>query len=421
MNRILKKSPDSAIYIPAQTITRRLATLKARRKLWLQLHLYLGLFVGALLVVISLSGSLIAFAPQIDAWLNADMMHVDVPSSNAEFRPVAEIIAAAKTAIPPNGKFANRISFPQQPGDVFEVAYNIPPALDNYQVFVNPYTAEVLGQRLWGTFDSCCSWHGPLMAVIYRFHDSFWLASTGSIITGSTGLLMLISLMSGIVLWWPRRGRLKNSLMIKRKASVERFNYDLHKVTGVYSTLVLGILLFTGTYLSLIVPFPAQVKGLVGVFSPITDKPKQVASMPIAGREPLSIEHAVNIANRLFPDGMVTMMFLPASDTGTFKIHKHQGNKLWFSSRQQMVVIDAYSGGVLYQSTPNKRTAGDIFDEWQLALHSGEAFGVSGQIIVLMAGFVPLILYITGVIRWLQKRRAKIKKTVPALNAGAVS
>lgn len=82
-----------------------------------------------------------------------------------------------------------------------------------------------------------------------------------------------------------------------------------------------------------------------------------------------------------------------------------------FSSRQQMVVIDAYSSRVLYQTDQTKRTSGDIFDEWQLALHSGEAFGLTGQIIVLIAELVPLVLYVTGIIRWLQKHKAHKLKT----------
>lgn len=383
-----------------------------RRKRWLQIHLYLGLVVGAVFVLISLTGSLIVFASQLDAWLNADKMQVDVPSSSNKLSPFEEIIASAKAAIPVGGKFANRLSFPQQPGDVFEIAYNIPPSLDNYQIFVNPYTGEVLGQRLWGGFDRCCSRHGPLMAMIYRFHDSFWLGSAGSILTGSTALLMSISLISGMVLWWPSRSRLRAALTIKRKTSTERFNYDIHKLAGIYTGLVLFILLFTGAYLSLQVPFPTQVKGLVSVFSALTAQPTSFKSKPIAGQAPIGIGQAVSIANQLFPEGVITTVFLPVDEHGVFKILKHKGNKILFSSRQQMVVIDAYSGEVLFQTDQVKRTAADIFDEWQLALHSGEAFGVTGQGIVLIAGWVPLVLYVTGVIRWLQKRRTSNLKTL---------
>lgn len=391
----------------------RLAQRKARRKLWLNVHLSLGLIVGALLVLISLSGSLIVFTMQIDAWLNADIMQVDVPQNDATTVPIEDIIAAAKTVIPSDGKFANRISFPQQSGDVFTIAYTIPPALDSYQVFVNPYTAKVLGQRLWGTFDSCCSWHGPLMAVIYRFHDSFWLASTGSILTGSIALLMLTSLLSGIVLWLPSRNQLRTALTIKRRASKERFNYDLHKVSGIYAALVLFILLFTGAYLSLNVPFPAQVKGLVNVFSPLTEQPAVFKSIPIQNQAPIAIAiaQAVSMANQTFPEGVITTVFLPVDNDGVFKILKHEGNKILFSSRQQTVVIDAYSGKVLYKTDLSKRTVGYIFDEWQLALHSGEAFGLTGQMIVLITGLIPLVLYVTGFIRWQQKRRVKQRTT----------
>ncbi len=412
MKQTMDNYPGGDGIIAPQSNARRSAWIKARRKLWLQVHLYLGLFIGAVLVIISLSGSLIVFASQLDTWLNADQMHADAPTSDTKFRPFEEIITAAKIAIPPDGTFANRISFPQQPGDVFEIAYNIPPSLDNYQVFVNPYTAEVLGLRLWGTFDRCCSWHGPLMAMIYRFHDSFWLGSTGSILTGTTALLMLVSLISGIVLWWPSRGRLRSALTIKHRASTERFNYDLHKLAGIYTGLVLFLLLFTGAYLSLQVPFPAQVKGLVSVFSPLTEQPKPFKSNPIVGQVPIGIGQAVSIANRLFPEGVITTVFLPVGEHGVFKILKHKGNKILFSSRQQTVVIDAYSAKVLYQTDQSKRTSGDIFDEWQLALHSGEAFGVKGQIIVLVTGLMPLLLYVTGIIRWLQKCRVGKLKPV---------
>lgn len=358
-------------------------------------------------MLISLTGSLIVFASQLDAWLNADIMHVAVPKSDARFRSFGDIIAAAKTAIPTNGMFAHRIAFPQKPGEVFEIAYTIPPSQDNYQIFVNPYTAEVLSQRLWGAFERCCSWHGPLMAMIYRFHDSFWLGWIGSIVVGNIALLMIVSLVSGIVLWWPSLSQLRNSVMIKRNASKARLNYDIHKVFGIYSAILLFVLLFTGAYLSLQVPFPSQINSLVSFFSPVTVKPKLFKSIPISGQMHINIDQAISIANQAFPEGVVTTVFLPVGEDGVFKIFKHKGNRIMFSSRQQMVVIEAYSGNILYQTDASKQTSGDIFEEWQLALHSGEAFGITGQIVVLITGLMPLVLYVTGIIRWLQKRKAK--------------
>lgn len=380
------------------------------RKIWLKAHLYVGLVIGTLFVFISLTGSLIVFASQIDAWLNADIMRVESPQSNTRFRPVEDIVASAEQVIPPGARLKQSVVFPKRANGVFQVLYQIPPALDNYQVMVNPYSGEVLGQRLWGTFDSCCSWHGPLMAVIYRFHDSFWLAATGSILTGSIAILMMVSLISGTVLWWPKRGRWRSALTIKCRASAERFNYDLHKVFGVYSAVVLLILLFTGAYLSLIVPFPEQVKGLIGFFSPLTEMPQTFESKSTANKTLIDLEQAITIANRIFPEGEIHIIRLPDGDQNVYKIFKHQGDEILFPSRLDKVVIDANNGKVLYRTDRDKRSAGDTFIDWQLALHSGEAFGLTGKIVILIVGLAPLVLYVTGILRWQQKRKvAKLK------------
>jgi len=50
------------------------------RALWLTVHKYIGLFAGAIFVLIGLTGSILAFGSQIDTWLNAGLISVDVPA-----------------------------------------------------------------------------------------------------------------------------------------------------------------------------------------------------------------------------------------------------------------------------------------------------------------------------------------------------
>jgi uncharacterized iron-regulated membrane protein len=64
---------------------------------------------------------------------------------------------------------------------------------------------------------------------------------------------------------------------------------------------------------------------------------------------------------------------------------------------------------------PSHGSAGDIFMQWQWLLHSGQAFGWMGRILVFLSGLACPVLFVTGVIRWLQKRRAK-KRRVWQLN-----
>lgn len=66
-----------------------------------------------------------------------------------------------------------------------------------------------------------------------------------------------------------------------------------------------------------------------------------------------------------------------------------------------------YSGAILDLDDPIIGTAGEVFTHWQWPLHSGQAFGMTGRILVFLSRLACPVLFITGVIRWLQKRRAK--------------
>ncbi len=74
--------------------------------------------------------------------------------------------------------------------------------------------------------------------------------------------------------------------------------------------------------------------------------------------------------------------------------------------------IDQYSGEMLKVYDRGTGSVGDIFLDWQWPLHSGHAFGWTGRILVFLSGLACPVLYATGVIRWLQKRRARIKTSL---------
>ena len=45
--------------------------------------------------------------------------------------------------------------------------------------------------------------------------------------------------------------------------------------------------------------------------------------------------------------------------------------------------------------------------QWRWPLPSGQAFGMQGRILVFLSGLACPVLYVTGVIRWLQKRATR--------------
>jgi uncharacterized iron-regulated membrane protein len=72
--------------------------------------------------------------------------------------------------------------------------------------------------------------------------------------------------------------------------------------------------------------------------------------------------------------------------------------------------MDRYSGNILDVDDPTIGTAGEVFTHWQWPLHSGQAFGWTGRILVFLSGLACPVLFVTGVIRWLQKRKAHTLK-----------
>jgi uncharacterized iron-regulated membrane protein len=65
------------------------------------------------------------------------------------------------------------------------------------------------------------------------------------------------------------------------------------------------------------------------------------------------------------------------------------------------------SGKIIHERERGTRTSGDILMEWLYPLHTGEAFGFTERIISLISGFVPLMLYATGVMRWRETPKAQ--------------
>jgi uncharacterized iron-regulated membrane protein len=382
-------------------------TLKSRRKFWLKVHLYLGLFAGAVFVLMGLTGSLLAFGSTLDAWLNTKLMTVPV-SNETRFQPLDDIIAAGLKALPPDGK-AIDLEFPRHQGLAFQLWFEQPSPeatyLERHQVFINPYSGVVTGQRLLIDFER--PWRNPLMDFILRLHYSLALGSTGMNVVGFIGLALLFSGLTGLILWWPNPGKLRKALTIKRNASSARLNYDLHKTCGSYTAIILLFLIMSGVYLI----FPDYGRALVSVFSPVSPPwPRYQSVIPVGDKIPISLAEVKAITDARFPDGDYRWIVFPKNESGVYLVGKRETNEVNLKIPYRSLWIDQYSGKILHVRENRTATAGDTFEQWLYPLHSGEAFGLTGQSIILITGLVPLMLYVTGVIRWLQKNRAVKKK-----------
>jgi uncharacterized iron-regulated membrane protein len=395
-----------------------LLQLKIRRKFWLQVHVYLGLFAGVILSVVGLTGCILVFFEELQEILNAEQIVISAPpESQRNLLPLDEIITSAEMAKPKGSKFYS-IYYPRAPEFAYKLQYRVrAPEQDNngsgYYIFVNPYTAKVTGVQFWYFADGKRYWGIPFVSFIMQLHYCLLLGDMGEIAVGILAALSIISVLSGLILWWPLTGKFKQALTFKRHASAVRFNFDLHKTVGFYLTIVLLPVLFSGVYFNL----PDRVNVVLKQLSPITrDNPwsglgkTQYKSKSQLGQKTAPYAAIETVVQSGYPSGKLWHLYAPKDETGVYVVQKRDADDLSLFIGYRDFVIDQYSGEILASYQSGTGNNGDVFLDWQWPLHSGQAFGWTGRILVFLSGLACPVLFVTGVIRWLQKRRAKRTK-----------
>ncbi len=373
--------------------------LQRLRHLWLKVHLYLGLTAGLLFALTGLTGSLIVFDHALDEQLNAPMM---LTRNTGPRKSLAEIVRAAEDSKLAPGR-GTSIVYPRVANGTFTVYFKSPGASGVEaaipEVFVDPVTAEVLGTRIRGS---------GLMETIYRLHSSLWSGKTGQVIQAGMAVLVLVSIATGLILWWPlRRAGWRAAVGVRR----QKLNFDLHKVGGVFFTPVLFLIAFTGIHLA----WPAVVRPVVTTFLPETKLPLKVKSLPqkSEGRV-LGPDEAMEVAERTMPGCRPMMLELPAGKDDAYRAFVRQVGEVGELRGVGRVWVDRYSGEVLATRDWTRFTAADTYFRVQLALHSGDAFGMGGRWLFCLSGLVPALLYGTGFALWWRKRASRQRQLARA-------
>lgn len=380
------------------------------RNLWLKLHLYIALTVGFIFVILGLTGSFNVFYTALE---ESGLPKVHREADAQPLKP-DQIMRIVKAVHPQkNGRWT--MFLPGYGRDYAWVVYPKPEETAGelfapLRVLVDPYSGNIAAEHYWGK---------TFWSLVYEVHASFLtgklgveIGKIGSKTVSILGVFLFVSALSGIYLGWPRRGKFKSALKIKRHASPQRFYFDLHRSIGFYSSIILLIIALTG----FVFGYKDNIKALMAHFSEVKaqhfKEPAEIKSVFLPDARPISIEQAVSVADRVFPGAELRWLATPDGKEGAYAIEKRQPGEANRKRPRSKVWIDQYSGNILALEDPNRFTAGETFFNLIWPLHNGEAFGFTGRILWCATGFVPLLLYISGLIRWRQKCRARALKAV---------
>ena len=369
--------------------------MRRARRFWLAVHLYLGLALGGGFVLLGLTGSVLVFYLDLDSLLNPAIRVGHPPAA----LPSPEAVFGQLRALYPARDGPWRIEMPLAANAPLMARYYTPPetagrSFAPLMLTLDPGSLAVTSERFWG--DYALTW-------LFDLHYTLLLDKPGRTAVGIVGLAMLVSLLSGLCLWWPSPARLLAALRPVLRSGGVRKTYDMHVLGGVYGMGVLVVLALTGSALAL----PDTTRELVGRLSDLRERPALASGLIADGAPAISLDAAVHIAQTRFPGAELRWIETPGAAGRPMAIRLYQPGEPGRRFPRTQVWVDPASGGVLAVHDPVGNTGGETFMDWLHPLHNGEALGPVGRWVACLAGLLPGLLFVTGCLRWCHKRRAR--------------
>ncbi|MBF6986632.1 PepSY domain-containing protein [Cupriavidus sp. IK-TO18] len=388
------------------------------RVVLVKLHLYIGLSLGLLFVVLGLTGMAIAWRDELDAWLNPDLLVASAPASGI-VTPATVQAVTERLAAPPYGR-PNLLMLPTHDEGVFIAWYPVkgPEGVvpgRSRQVMVDPVTLAVKGERVWGEPGVS---RRLLLPTLFHLHRYLLSGETGKTITGVAGMLLLLTTLVGVAVWWPKT-KLRawaQAFRISHGGSWPRFNYSLHRAGGILAAPVLAILAFSGWYLNL----PKWVTPIVAGVMTVTPPAKHVSAPHAPDARPLDAGQIMAAAQSQYPDARITRISFPRKPGDAFEVRLRQPDEVRKDSGATRLWLDAWTGTRLGAKDPHDAPAGDTLLNWLFPLHTGEAFGLPGRIFITLFGLAPLAFALTGVLIWWKRRRGHRRHVVKTAQRSAM-
>ncbi len=262
---------------------------------------------------------------------------------------------------------------------------------------VDPASAKVLDVR-----------PAPYNAFIGLMHDLHGRllipGREGRQVVGWLGVAMLLLGMSGIVIWWPKRGQWSTGFRIRQNARGYWLYRDLHGAAGIWGLVVFLIVSFSGVAIA----FPDTVRGIVtlGMAQSVGRTNIRFAQRPHSrtnqGRKAARPRWRCRAG-----EGALSRC----------RYSKHRRSR----QTQRRVARDVRQHGdgpvstayvdpwrkqiFAMRNVPGDTT--DTFMAWQRPLHQGSGWGGLWRILVFLSGLLPSLFVTTGIVMWVKKRRAR--------------
>ncbi|HUE94546.1 PepSY domain-containing protein [Pseudomonas sp.] len=382
-------------------------------------HFYAGLFVIPFLILLSLTGIIYLFKPQLDQLLYAELLQVPAAAQHVSADQQMAVVqqaypgVAIKQYLPPvaEGRSAQFVIEADGQG---------------LNVFVDPYRDTLLGSQ-----DAQYN----LQAIARQLHGDLMIGTLGDRLIELAAGWGIVLVVSGLYLWWPR-GRSGAGVLWPRISARGRLLWrDLHAVTGFWGSLLLLFMLLTGMtwtgfwgaqFAGAWNHFPAAMWDEVPQSGKLTgslNNSRQqtvawaVETTPLPASDPHAVHkgHAASTAPSAAPQVSLQQVVdtvsargvqpgysitLPKGETGVYSVALFADDP----RNDATLHLDQYSGAVLADVRWKDYGAVARTVETGVKLHEGKLFGLANQLLMLLVCLLILLSAVSGLIMWWQRR-----------------
>jgi uncharacterized iron-regulated membrane protein len=353
------------------------------------LHSWFGLLTGVFLLLLGLSGSVLVFRHELDHLANRQLLTVSPTGPSVPPGTLARCYQTIVRRYPRLDGIA-WLNPDAGPTD----AYNFRLYLNDERLFTydlglisfDPYTGAILREGKSADFTpSFIEW-------LLQFHFSFQLGVPGAALTAVFGLTMLVSLLTGAIIY---RKMIGNVLLFK--ARVNRKNWrtissDLHRIVGVWSLLFNVLIFFTGFWMNLF-----AFKGKSWQTETVPTRPNTLMSIPAD-----SLYHK---ALQQMPDLQPTYVYLPTQPERKFRVNGPLINQWVLWGTGNMVNLDQQTGQVTLVRRLSELPVGERLEATFFPLHVGNYGGWPVKFLYVLIGLSPGLLSIIGFLLWWRRAR----------------
>ncbi len=370
-------------------------------KTWYLVHKWTSLICTVFLLLLCLTGLPMIFGDEIAYFLGNK---VDTPEMATDAPRVSldSIVEAAKARRP--GEFIRSVSQPRDAPDAWNVSMGLTPdAIESSASFMfDARTGEVLLER---------KLRQGVMYIITKLHVDLFAGPAGSLsglagmlFLGSMGLLFVVSIVSGVVVYGPYMRKLSFGTVRRERAPRLKW-LDLHNLLGIVIiawVLVVGI---TGVINTLARPIFSywQATELAAMTGPWRGKlaPTTFASLDRAVQAARAAEPTLKLAAVVFPG---------QRNAGNYHYVVFMRGDTPFTLRLiKPVLIDARTGEFAdKRDMPWYVTALRVSQP----LHFGDYGGMPLQILWAVLDLITIVLLGSGLYLWLVRRKTPIEARI---------